>query len=662
VPSRYARPGLLLLLLLSAPAAFPFAGKIRPPKDIARVWAEDRLERTLALYALVNETPGTNDWLRFDIPRTLALSLQATVAITIPANMAQPVLRGLEAYNPLTFTVGASNYRRSPQASTNIVFFSDVATNTNLAYILTNGEERTVLRDRSNTIYLDPMRSDWNASNLLPGQFLWTNHGISRLPPRLCFQETNGWRRTLRVIESLYDSGAVAPADLFARVNADFHLTGTLADLGENRVRLRLALIDRNRKSVQPLLDRVLVPERWVEETATVAPLLLALLQERELVTNLVFTSKPEGAYVYLGGRFAGSTPLTLDAWPAGPVHLRVWHQKAAWDLDAQAAQFGARCLSNTGEELIVRFRPEDSGATNVLPFTPPKKAGTLRVSVGGVSRSDIWLDGELVASGTNAFESLMEVGPHAVAVRASRLAPVATAPSRLATTVTPTTNTTTIAYATTNTTTTAYATTNTTTTAYATSNATATANAANHATATANAMTNATTPPNVMTNATPIPNSANIRTRNPAWDFQDRLFQINIRQDSLTELSLKLKPVRRISGFESVFLDPDRNTVIFGSLSLVGAAAVVYSLLRRGEFEERARLANARGDISGFAVEGKAYSDWNDTLIGCAIAGGSALALTLVFRVVAISRQEIRIETEFRHGPDVKLTWKSEF
>jgi len=577
VPPVSAFPRLLpLLLLLLAPAAFPFAGKVRPPKDIVRLWAEDRLERTLALYALVNESPGTNDTLRRDIPRTLALSLQSTVPFTLPAGQARPVLHGLEQYDPLTFTVGAKDWQRNPSAATNVVFFSDVATNTNLAYILTNGTERTVLRDRSNTIYLDPMRPDWNPSNLLPGQWVWTNRDLPGLPPRFCFQETNAWRRTLRVFDSLYESGAAAPGEIFSRVNADYHLLGTLADLGENRIRLRLLLLDAQRKSAQPLLDKVLAPERWVEETAEVAPLLLALLQGRPMVTNLVFTSEPEGAYVYLDGRYAGATPLTLGALPAGAVSVRFWHQKVRWDAESHARALGARCLSNAGDSLVVDFQPADSGGTNRVPFAAPRKAGSLRVSVGGTPRADIYLDGEIVAASTNHWEARIEAGPHALSVRASKAAPAGS-------------------------------------------------------------------------NAAPP-------------DFQERLFQIGVRQDALSELSLAMKPVRRPSGFERIFLDPDRNTVIFGSLGLVGAAATVYTLLKNGEYDERNRLAYARGDYDTYLAEWKTWYQWNQALTACGVATGAALALTLTFRIASISRQEIRIETEYHHGPDVRLRWRSEF
>jgi hypothetical protein len=101
--------------------------------------------------------------------------------------------------------------------------------------------------------------------------------------------------------------------------------------------------------------------------------------------------------------------------------------------------------------------------------------------------------------------------------------------------------------------------------------------------------------------------------------------------------------------------------TVFFGALSLVGVVGTVYSVVRRDEYSDRAAISFLQR-LSMYSNENVAYNSWNTTASVFAYSTGAALLATLGFRILDIHQSEIRLETRYQHGPDVRLQFKREF
>lgn len=588
-----------------------FAGRIKPAKEIVRVYAQDRTNRTISFMALANLSPGTNDYLAKDVLKNIALILSGTKTLQLASDdLALSLMNA--SYEPYLFT---NRFVRSVATDTNL-FLSDLFTNNRYAFCYTNssrGAPVSVIASlqRSNTFYIDPMIAGTNGgfslTNLRPGEFLLTNRTVSNLPPLMVFAESNGYVRTLEVVNQIWEGKNIAVGDVLAMNGSDYLVTGDMKALPENHLLLSLYLFNQRKGWVKQIFKKDLVPERWYEETATVPQIILAEIQGRDIATNITFTSSPPGAFVYFNEQYIGATPFTLVAWPAGDYRVRLWHANGFFDgagtreyLSTNFATPSAWVFSNRHELTSIHLEKKFSGTTQHALFLRDNRAGTFRLAVKGPP-ADLYLNSQLIAVRTNAWEDRLETGSYFLELRVPKKAPE---------------------------------------------------NGTNGLTNLAALAT--------LTNQSPRPNDARVSNQSAVEEgplYGKKLIRLQIKHEALTDLSVLLKPLPPPSPLGRFLFDHYRNTKIFLILTMTLTAAGSYAFYRYLSYDDKFRAASAQGSGAASFYNSQA-NYWRYWALG--VGGGAAGAgiLTLISRILDVTSTEIRIETDYNHSPDVQFRY----
>ncbi|MBL8993825.1 MAG: PEGA domain-containing protein, partial [Spirochaetia bacterium] len=473
------------------------------------------------------------------------------------------------------------------------LFLSDLLTNSRFAYCYTNSSKGAPVSvvaslQRSNTFYIDPMIAGTNGgfllTNLRPGEFLITNRTVSNLPPLMVFAESNGYVRTLEVVNQIWEGKNVPIGEVLALNGSDYLVTGDMKALPENHLSLSLYLFNQRKGWVKQIFKKEIIPERWYEETATVPQIILAEIQGREIVTNLSFTSYPPGAFVYFNEQYVGATPFTLVAWPAGDYRARLWHANGFFDgaatrdwLATNLAHPSAWVFSNRNELAMIHLEKNFSGTTQHALFLKDNRAGTFRLSVKGAP-ADLYLNSQLIAVKTNAWEDRLETGSYFLELRVPKKAP--------------------------------------------------------------------TDGTNGLTNLASLDALTNQGTKPPAGGVSNRgmadvepiygkkLIRLQIKHEALTDLSVFLKPLPPPSPLGRFLFDHYRNTKLFLILTMTLTAAGSYAFYRYLSYDDKFRAASAQGSgAATFYNSQSAY--WRDWATGVGAAAGGAALLTLISRIL---------------------------
>lgn len=601
----------LCAALLPAGELLAFAGRIKPAKEIVRVYAQDRTNRTISFLALANLSPGTNDFLAKDVLKNIALILSGTKTVQLASDdLALSLMNA--SYETTLFT---NRFVRTVPADTNL-FLSDLLTNSRYAYCYTNsarGAGVSVLAalQRSNALYIDPMIAGTNGgfsiTNLRPGEFLLTNRTVSNLPPLMVFAESNGYVRTLEVVNQIWEGRNIPVGEVMTLNGSDYLVTGEMKALPENHLSLSLYLFNQRKGWVKQIFKKEIVPERWYEETATVPQIILAEIQGREIVTNLSFTSSPPGAFVYFNGQYIGATPFTLVAWPAGDYKARLWHANGFFDgmatkdyLATNLSNPSAWIFSNRQELAAIHLEKKFSGTTQHALFLKDNRAGTFRLSVKGAP-ADLYLNSQLIAVRTNAWEDRLETGNYFLELRVPKKAPLGGT------------------------------------------------NGLTNLAALAS-LTNESAKSNTV-----LKKSGASAEEEPV--YAKKLIRLQIKHEALTDLSVFLRPLPAPSPLGRFLFDHYRNTKIFLILTMTLVAAGSYAFYRQLSYDDKFRAAAAQG--SGAATFYNSQTTyWSGWAQGLGAGAAGAGILTLISRILDVTSTEIRIETDYNHSPDVQFRY----
>lgn len=549
----------LVGLLAFVTPLFAFMGRMPPDPEVRRVEARDRGDRILAFLSLSNESPGQLDFLSSDLPKTMALSLAEPRLVVVTPDDLDPSFSGLDAYEHLLFPMQTNGaYLTQSSNSEGPIYLTNVPTHPRFAFMVTQGQTVHAYLCRPMMRTVDPMRSDFSVQSILPGQIVVTQGSRADLPGRYLLVDATNHQRLLKVSPDLWLGDARTPASWFEKAKADYLVVGSYRDSGDNQVRLRLWLLSKKDGAGKLFYNGTLPTDRIMEESASLAPLLLARLQNLPVVESVSFQTTPAGAHVSLAGVYLGTTPFVSAALPAGEGNFTWWHPAAKFVPGRRPTGAGeVRAALTNGWTLALR--PEDKGTTNALALNPVGGTGVIQISLGSNKGAHLWVDGNLVASGEPAQEVRLSPGEHLVSSQLFNGGPTR-------------------------------------------------------------------------------------RFRIPVMPQQATLLEFNpgVAQNR------KILPGREL-------------TVFFGTLSLVGAIGTVYSVVRRGEFSDRAAISSLQG-LATYSNETAAYQAWNTSAMAFAYSTGAALLATLGFRILDIHQSEIRLETRYQHGPDVRLQFKREF
>lgn len=402
---------VLVILALMAPLG-AFMGRMLPAPEVRRVEATDRPDRHLSFLPLSNESPGQLPFLAADLPKTLALALAEPRWIQVGRTDRDPVVTGLDAYEVLAFPRTAGGLlTQTGSNSEGPVLLSNLPSHPRFSHAYTQASGAVVFLHRPAWRTVDAMRPDFNTNQLAPGQAVFRPASRPDLPPRVILQDATNDQRLLRVSPEMWMGDPRSVPEWFARTKADYLVTGSYKDLGDNQIRLKLILFVRHTGEGRIFYDGILPTERVLEESASLPNLLLGTLQGRAMVEPITFVTTPPGAHVHVSGSYLGTTPFVAPALPVGPQVFTWWHPDARPSSNSRPTGAGVPVAVHSNG-FTLDLKPSDRHGTNFLVLNPATGTGRLQIQLK-TNAAHLWLDGQLIASGIGTTNLRLPPGEH---------------------------------------------------------------------------------------------------------------------------------------------------------------------------------------------------------------------------------------------------------
>ncbi len=205
--------------------------------------------------------------------------------------------------------------------------------------------------------------------------------------------------------------------DYLERKGSDFAIYGQLHKAENKKIKLKLFFIKTKKGQIKLIYEKIISPVKLFEEIATLPGVVLGVLQERKVVTNIYLDSNLKNTYVYIDDIYVGKTPLTIYSFPTGKYSFDLWNAKGEFDFEKNQEKRKFKSnnffLSSTDESSTIVINSNLAYSSNYFYFKQRTDTGIVKITTDQGTNSILHVNSVLEEKFDSNTQLVLPVGKH---------------------------------------------------------------------------------------------------------------------------------------------------------------------------------------------------------------------------------------------------------